>query len=234
MQNFSKIVPIGDNAVYFYLPEPVQDYYPLLLKELAGYAKKLGACDVIPAYHSLLVTFSDNNDEKEPSHHQFQQTVIKKLTDFLPQAKQNALNSNEQKIITIPVCYDKEFAPDLERIAIMHNISTQAVIEQHKNTLYDVCCLGFIPGFAFLGYVDDSIATPRLDNPRPFVAGGSVGIAGKQTGVYPVDSAGGWNIIGRTPKTLYAPDKQIISCFNIGDKVRFYEISKDEFDDYKE
>ncbi len=204
-----------------YLPEPVRDDYPLILRDLAETARQAGAIDVVPAYHSLLVIV----DERV----QTLNTLVQRLKTALPQAEQAATTQNNHRIIKIPVCYEGQYAPDLDEVARRANLSTAEVIQRHTDKVYTVCCLGFIPGFAFLGYVDDVIAIARRANPRPHVVAGSVGIAGRQTGVYPSDSPGGWNIIGRTPKTLYNPQNGLVSCFNMGDSVRFYAISAAQF-----
>ncbi len=228
MKSFARIQPVGERAVQFYLPLPLQADYPALINALAQRAKALGAVDVVPAYHSLLVVCGNGESAKPPAFY------IEQLSDYLPSAYDSVHEQPPARHVRIPVCYDAEFAPDLERVAQQHQLSPEAVIDKHLQSTYTVCCLGFIPGFAFMGYVDDDIATPRLDNPRPLVTRGSVGIAGKQTGIYPIDSAGGWNIIGRSPQTLYAPDKQLISCFDIGDSVSFYRISREAFDDWQQ
>lgn len=213
-------VPAGDHAVMCYLPEPVRDDYPLILGSLAAIARQAGAIDVVPAYHSLLVIC--DSATIVPS------AVVARLQAALPQAVQAAAQQGAQRLIRIPVCYQHEYAPDLPELAQQHGLTVAEVIAKHTEKCYSVACLGFIPGFAFLGYVDDAIATPRRANPRPHVAAGSVGIAGRQTGVYPADSPGGWNIIGRSPKILYDPDNGLTSCFDIGDSVQFYAISADE------
>ncbi len=213
------VVSGGENALIFYLPAPLRDDYPLILQALAQKALSLGAIEAVPAYHSLLVMF-ESRDGK---------ALEEALCSALPNIEKSLTEPDKRKPLTIPICYDSRFAPDLEALAKHHGLSTEAVIAKHTARTYRVCCLGFIPGFAFLGYVDKAIATPRRANPRPAVAAGSVGIAGRQTGCYPVESPGGWNIIGRTPMSLYAPEKGIFSRFHLADRVRFQPISYDEF-----
>ncbi len=216
-----KVVSAGSSAVICYLPEPVRDDYPLILHELADTAKRAGAIDVVPAYNSLLVVFDARGTTAAE--------IVQCLERALPAAEQLAHGGDEQTIIRIPVCYEGKYALDLQELAEQSGLTPNEVIAKHTAVTYSVACLGFIPGFAFLGYVDDAIATPRRDNPRPRVAAGSVGIAGTQTGVYPSDSPGGWNIIGRTPEKLYDPQNGLISRFEIGDSVQFYAISEKEF-----
>ncbi|MBS9777729.1 MAG: 5-oxoprolinase subunit PxpB [Gammaproteobacteria bacterium] len=216
-----KIISAGHNAVMCYLPEPVQDDYPMILSHLAHAARQTGALDVVPAYNSLMVVY----DEKAL----VPETLGKELNHALSKISQGVQNNHQKNIIRIPVCYEGKYAPDVAELAESKGLTVADVIAAHTGKQYSVACLGFIPGFAFLGYVDDAIATPRRANPRPSVPAGSVGIAGQQTGVYPADSPGGWNIIGRTPEKLYDPENGIISRFEIGDFVEFYEISQQEF-----
>lgn len=211
----------GDHAIIFYLPEPLRDNYPLILHGLAESMKRAGAVDVVPAYHSVLVVFDKNIHTKS--------TFIELANMHLSALVKIDKNRAPQRVVRIPVCYDESFGIDLAKVADQHQTTLAEVIRRHHNPIYTVCCLGFIPGFAFLGYVDEGIATPRHAEPRHHVAAGSVGIAGRQTGIYPADSPGGWNIIGRTPKTLYDPAQGLLSCFELGDSVQFYPISLDEF-----
>lgn len=217
---------VGDNAVIAYLPEPVQNNYPLILHALSQTATQAGVIDVVPAYHSLLVVF-------DPDKHS-----VDGLTALLQKQLLQAINHNKQnskqRLIRIPVCYEDEFAPDLPELANRAGLSIAEVIRLHSEKIYTVCCLGFIPGFAFLGYVDDAIATPRRAEPRTKIPVGSVGIAGRQTGIYPADSPGGWNIIGRTPMALYAPEIELYSRFEMGDAVQFYAISVEEFNTWSD
>jgi inhibitor of KinA len=133
-------------------------------------------------------------------------------------------------IINIPVCYDTEFAPDLSRVAKYHGISEEKVIQLHSQTIYTISFIGFLPGFPYVRGLSEKLYTPRIDTPRTHIAKGSVGIGGKQTGIYPSDSPGGWNIIGRSPLAFFSAKKQQPSLLKAGDRVQFEPISKDEFD----
>ncbi|MGY0398599.1 MAG: 5-oxoprolinase subunit PxpB [Ostreibacterium sp.] len=217
-------VPAGDKAIIFYLPEPIGDDYPLILEQLSVVAKKAGALDVVPAYHSLLVVFSSHRFDTD--------ALLTLLQKTLLQIKSPAATRKKQPLVRIPVCYAAEFATDLPEVAHYTQLTLDEVITRHHGRRYMVCCLGFIPGFAFLGHVDNTIAVPRHAKPRAHVIAGSVGIAGRQTGIYPNDSPGGWQIIGRTTKTLYDPEKGLISCFELGDAVEFYPISREEFNQW--
>ena len=133
--------------------------------------------------------------------------------------------------VEVPVCYGGECGPDLEEVAAAHGLTPAQVIERHTGSDYLVYFLGFLPGFPYLGGLDPSLATPRRATPRPSVPAGSVGIAGTQTGVYPLETPGGWQIIGRTPLCLYDPDQQPPALLAAGDHVRFVPITAGQFEE---
>ncbi len=134
--------------------------------------------------------------------------------------------------LRIPVCYDPAFGFDLKPLAKTNKLSVDQVIELHSQQSYRVYMLGFLPGFAYMGIVNHKIATPRLSTPRRHVPAGSVGIAGNQTGIYPLNSPGGWNIIGRTPVKLFDPECESPTLLRPGDDVSFFPISKEEYDSF--
>lgn len=136
--------------------------------------------------------------------------------------------SGERHVVQIPVCYGMGL--DLERVASLNNVSVEAVIRIHSSTEYLVHMMGFVPGFPYLGGLDERLHTPRLEVPRTKIPAGSVGIGGKQTGIYPLESPGGWNIIGRTPLELFDKEDTLI---HMGDYVRFVPISEEEFERWK-
>jgi len=140
----------------------------------------------------------------------------------------------KNKVIEIPVCYDKDFGIDLERVAQHTQISIHEIIQIHTSKTYHVYMLGFLPGFAYMGIVDERISTPRLITPRTNVAAGSVGITGSQTGIYPLDSPGGWNILGRTPIQLFNAGKEQPCLLQPGNTVKFISITKAAFDQLKQ
>ena len=132
--------------------------------------------------------------------------------------------------VKIPVCYDRRFAFDIDQLCSMKNLSAEEAISLHTNQSYHVYLVGFLPGFPYLGFVDRKLEAPRLSSPRANVPAGSVGIAGLQTGIYPLDSPGGWQIIGRTPVRIFAPEKNPPVVAEVGDTVSFYAISVEEFE----
>ncbi|UII54355.1 5-oxoprolinase subunit PxpB [Cytobacillus spongiae] len=135
----------------------------------------------------------------------------------------------KHRLIRIPVCYGGEFGPDLENVANYHQLSTEEVIKIHTESEYFVYMIGFAPGFPYLGGLPDTLATPRLETPRLKIPARSVGIGGGQTGVYPISTPGGWQIIGCTPLELFTPEKEIPSLLRSGDKVQFYSISPSDY-----
>ena len=132
--------------------------------------------------------------------------------------------------ITIPVCYGGKFGPDLNEVASLHNLSISEVINLHSSAIYKVYMIGFVPGFAYLGGMPEMLATPRKPTPRRAIPAGSVGIAGKQTGIYPLETPGGWQIIGRTPLTLFNAVLPQPALLKAGNQVVFKPIDEQEFD----
>ena len=225
---------LGDHAIVFSL-EPIID--TSINKEVHALnqfikSKKINAFkDYIPSYHSLTIVYDIlalqrflNGEEKDFSIDTFAQKLIREFIEF---KKENNSIKLSNKTIKIPVCYDLSFGIDLENIAASKNKTIEEIINTHCATIYHVFCLGFMPGFAYMGEVDKSIQIARHAKPRPLVHAGSVGIAGAQTGIYPKDSPGGWQIIGRTPIKIF--DSIKLALFAPGDLVSFYAITLEEF-----
>jgi inhibitor of KinA len=172
-----------------------------------------------PGYASVLVDFDPLRCD-----HDEMTAILLSLSDQ-PITSQAA----SANMITIPVCYDTEFGPDLADVAVHNRISVEEVARLHSSVTYLVYFLGFSPGFAYLGGLLSELHTPRLATPRQRVTAGSVGIAGSQTGVYPIDSPGGWRIIGRTPLRMFDPDATPPTRLQPGDRVTFSPIDRDVF-----
>lgn len=187
--------------------------------------------EAVPAYSSLTIYYDVFKLHKSVAQGK---TVSERMKELLEQRIQHftedAQTTNE--VIRIPVCYHREFAPDIEELANKKNISPDDVIKIHSSKTYRVYMLGFLPGFAYMGQVEESIAMPRRMQPRQEVPAGSIGIAGRQTGIYPLASPGGWQIIGRTPVRLFNAEKDQPALLKAGDMVQFYSISQDEFANY--
>lgn len=187
-----------------------------------------GFIEAVPAYASLTVFY----DALYISHHiQIESSVLSwvenELMKMMP--KSEIKKETESRLIEIPVCYDDEYAPDLRWVAEIKGITAEEVVQSHTAKTYRVYMMGFLPGFAYMGEVNDNIDVPRKTNPRIKIEAGSVGIAGRQTGIYPIASPGGWQIIGRTALRLFDPRKTEQSVFQSGDRVRFYPISQETY-----
>ncbi|MBG9979232.1 5-oxoprolinase subunit PxpB [Ruoffia tabacinasalis] len=155
------------------------------------------------------------------------------LIEILEQINLETIDNEEfpYRVVEIPVCYGGDFGPDLWRFE-EKDLTVDDVIKRHTDNEYLVYMLGFMPGFVYLGGLDPEIAMDRLETPRTHIAAGSVGIAGQQTGVYPYDSPGGWNLIGRTPIQLYDTRRgEDTILYNAGDRIKFYSISNEEFNE---
>lgn len=178
----------------------------------------VGVTGVIPAYHTLTVNFD------------FDLTSFKDLVDQIDEiiVNSNELTNTGRSIIELPVCYCPKFGPDLEDVAKFASVSVEELIKLHSGTDYFIYMMGFLPGFAYMGSVPEKIAMPRLEVPRRSIAPGSVGIAGAQTGMYPVESPGGWRLIGRTPVKLYDPARPQLK-YRSGDYIRFVPIDESEY-----
>lgn len=177
--------------------------------------------ELTPSYRTILITFN----AMKTDHSQ----VIERANEAVaPINSATALKAKSQ-IIRLPVYYDDDTGNDLDRIAQKSGLDKAQIVEIHCMQLYDVYAIGFAPGFAYLGEVDDRISMPRLPQPRKKVPKGAVGIADRQTAIYPAESPGGWNIIGRCPLTLFDPNADPVMPFQIGDRVQFMPISQQEF-----
>jgi KipI family sensor histidine kinase inhibitor len=178
-----------------------------------------GVRNLHPAYCSMLVKF----DALKWRHEELET----KLREYLGRLEEVTLP--EPRLVEIPVCYGREYGPDLNEVAALQGMTPEQVTELHASTDYLVYFLGFVPGFAYLGELPESVGTPRLATPRKKVPAGSVGIAGNQTGVYPFETPGGWRLLGRTPVAMFRTDRDGLSLLSIGDHVRFTPISREQF-----
>ena len=178
--------------------------------------------DLVPSYTTLLVIY----DPVAANVFDAKARLRPLLAETQPTTKADAKTA-KGRLIELPVYYSEETGPDLAWIAQQKGLSTQQVIDHHTAEAYQVYAIGFAPGFGFMGQVDPAIACPRKDTPRTQVPAGSVGIANQQTAVYPKASPGGWQLIGRCPTPLF--DELNLSLLQVGDRVRFIAITRDEF-----
>lgn len=217
------ISPVGDRAISIDFGQVIDPKINRYIRQTIERIKELqleGIIELVPTYCALLVeydamlySYSDICNIIEP-------TLEEGMTD----------TTNELvTVVEVPTVYGGEFGPDLSFVATHNHLSEDEVVSIHSGTDYLVYMLGFIPGFTYLGGMDSRIATPRLSSPRTLIPAGSVGIAGEQTGTYPSDSPGGWQIIGRTPVTMYDMSKAQAALLNAGDYVRYVPIDESEF-----
>jgi inhibitor of KinA len=180
-----------------------------------------GVIEVVPTYRSLLVYFDPLViTRRELAEH---------IGRLYAEAGPAGLAAASERVVEIPVAYGGEHGPDLEFVASHTGLSPQEVIAIHTSVPYLVYMLGFTPGFPYLGGMSERIAAPRLEQPRTAIPGGSVGIAGSQTGIYPVTSPGGWRIIGHTPVKLFDPAAAAPFLFAAGDYLQFKAVSDAEY-----
>ena len=230
-----RIFPLGDNSLTIEFGSEISVELNNLVLKLSDFLENNlfdGFLETVPAYSSLTV-FYDLTGVRQ-NFPQFA-TAYEAVKNFVVNAVVNLNESIEtnSRNIEIPVCFDAEFAPDLEFVGVENNLAPKKVIEIFLGKTYRVFMLGFLPGFAYMGEIDGRIAAARKPTPRLRVPSGSVGIAGRQTGIYPLESPGGWQIIGRTPLEIFDPDSTVPAVLRVGDAVRFYEVKKSDFDNRK-
>ncbi|MGG6431965.1 5-oxoprolinase subunit PxpB [Anoxybacillus sp. D401a] len=193
--------------------------------------------EIVPAYTTITVYYDPVQVAKNTNRKAgievlpFERicTVLKNILSSL-----GSVNISHGNEVVIPVCYGGEFGPDLEEVARKNQLTPEEVIDIHARGHYFVYMIGFAPGFAYLGGMSEKIATPRKHSPRLRVPAGSVGIASVQTGIYPIDSPGGWQLIGRTPIQLFRPLHPQPSLLQVGDRVRFQPITREEYKQLQE
>jgi len=178
-----------------------------------------GIIEVIPTYRSLLIVYDPAETVPETI-----QTGLETLEGRLAD-----IEIPPPKTVEIPVCYGGEFGPDIGFVAKSHDLTEDTVIGIHSATEYPIYMIGFTPGFPFLGGLSEKLHTPRLESPRTHVPAGSVGIANNQTGIYPVASPGGWQLIGQTPLNLFDPARENPFLYDTGDRIRFIPISVETY-----
>lgn len=226
-----QIYPIGDQGITLdyggEMSEEVNQQIFRLYRLLKDW-QPAAVLDIIPAYHSISLIYDLVKVKKiagNLSAYHFLESKLRETAATICDQQ----DLFQQRIINVPVCYDTSLGPDLKELAAMHHLLVDELISIHCKQTYRVYMIGFLPGFAYMGRVDDRIASPRKAFPRTSVPAGSVGIAGSQTGIYPFASPGGWQLIGQTPLILFDTNKIAPSLFEPGDEVRFQQISLEEF-----
>ncbi len=221
------IKPFGSQAILVEWPNKVEE---AILEDILQFNTHLKKnyldgkeWEFVPAYNSLTLI------------HREGKINFKKLRRDLMEwyTTRKEVESIDHYLWKLPVSYDKEFAIDLEEIAVILNRTEEEIITAHTGHIYTVYGIGFLPGFMYLGGLPEALETPRKSSPRLKVVKGSVGLAGKQTGIYPQESPGGWNIIGNCPIPIFNVKNEDPCFVSVGDKIQFYEISKKRYDLHK-
>ncbi len=218
-----RLQAVGDSAVKIQAAGEVTEYMNAQIRSICNKLEQAsisGVIEWVPAYNSVTIYY-------QPIDISFQR-ITKKLQEMLTNLSIRTTSS--VRTVHVPVCYGEKYGPDLEYVAAYNRLTPDDVVAIHQKPAYLIYMIGFLPGFPYLGGLDKQIATPRRKEPRPSIVKGSVGIAQEQTGVYPVSSPGGWNIIGRSPLQLFNPyNKQAPFLFKNGDRIQFYAISENDY-----
>lgn len=215
---------LGDSAVVLTLAGKVDEAMAARVQALAveiGRHPPTGTVDVVPAFATIAIFYDLS---RVGSYERF----CAELRVIAGRADATAVSSAPRRV-EIPVCYGGEFGPDLTELAVKHGMPAEAIAARHCGGDYLVHAIGFAPGFPYLGGLPPELATPRRATPRALVPGGSVGIGGSQTGIYPLATPGGWNLIGRTPLRLFDPARTPPALLAAGDRVAFRAVSETEF-----
>ncbi len=217
-----EILPLGESALIVRVGESLGKVLRAWQKLVA--AELPGVIEIAPALASVAVFFETPPDLE---------TAAETLRATLRQRKSARSKAMRPRKIDVPVCYETEFGPDLVAVAEHAKLQPNEVVKRHAAARYEVACLGFTPGFPYLDGLPARLATPRLSTPRTKVATGSVAIGGRQAGIYPLASPGGWHIVGCTPLRLFDLARPSPALFRPGDRVRFVPITREEFEQWE-
>jgi KipI family sensor histidine kinase inhibitor len=217
------IVPAGDKALAIKVGDTISPEINLAVRNLSVILENQqipAVLDIVPTYCSILINYDP---------------LISSLDELAIKIKDLGNNINDSTVgsprtIEIPTVYGGIYGPELGYVAQFNGLTELQVIDIHSGTDYLVYAMGFTPGFTYLGGLSDKIVTPRLQTPRTEIPAGSVGIAEQQTGIYPIESPGGWQLIGRTPVNLFDPTKSPPVIVEPGDYIRFVQISSEEYE----
>jgi inhibitor of KinA len=235
-----EIIPLGDSALMVRVREQFEDAPEETLDDVLRTLQQLrnaaipGVIEVAPAYTSVAVFFdpvavAKARERPGEVFGWLKEQILHVVAAGGDRGKRRKTKGTIRSV-EIPVCYDPEFAPDLDDVARRAGLSTTEVVDLHSTAEYRVACIGFVPGFPFLTGLPKTLATPRRATPRKEIPPGSVGIGGAQTGIYPLRSPGGWNLVGRTPLKLFDPTKNPPALLCAGDCVRFRAITREVFE----
>lgn len=227
MHDYPKISAMGEQGI---LIEFEAEISPETLKKVIFFKEKLESSyvkqkvEIISTYNSILISYMYTIEDAY--------SEVSALKRLLTAARIPKISDSQ--LYHIPVCYDPEFGLDLELISKEKNIGIDQIIQLHTAPVYLIYFIGFLPGFLYLGGLDEKLQISRKSTPRKSVQKGSVGIGEKQTGIYPKSSPGGWQILGRSPVNFFAKNEDPPSPFSAGDRIKFYAVSKEEYLEIKE
>lgn len=218
-----RIKVAGENALIVYLGNTLSSTVAGRVKQMS---QQLSECladqlvDLVPSYASILVIYRSDRISTDE---------LRKHIEEFGKAASEPMTTEAGRLVTLPVWYGAEAGPDLKALAESNGLTPDEVVQRHHAREYRVYAIGFAPGFAYLGEVDEAIARPRLATPRQHVPTGSVGIADRQTAVYPAESPGGWNLIGRCPVRIFDPMAAVPMPMAVGDRIQFEPISRTDY-----
>ncbi len=225
------IKPLGDSALVVQFGKDVsEETHEKVMNFIQAIESNpfKGFLEAVPTYNTVTVFYNPLLVfHSYPKQHSVFETVYERVQNYATQHGEYVKEASN--IVEIPVLYGGEFGPDLDLIAHRNQLRTEEVIQIHSERDYLVYMIGFAPGFPYVGGMDERIEAPRKENPRKSIPAGSVGIAGKQTGIYPFESPGGWQIIGRTPAELFLPERNPPTLIQPGDRLRFVPIDAEEY-----
>lgn len=229
MASVVSVYPIHDHALTVSFPFPIGEeahkcvmhlYHALQEKPL------LGISEIVPAYNSIAVYFNDTINWREKKHE------LEVLANSLTFTFTHPETATPAQFISIPVCYEEPYATDLDIVCSLLSLTKKEVIQLHTAETYKVYMNGFVPGFAYMGELNNTLQVPRKQTPSAKIAAGSIAIAGAQTGIYPFEVPGGWHVIGRTPLAMFNKNRIPVCLLQPGHKVQFRIISKEEFENW--
>ncbi len=244
MFKHAQLSPMGDRAMIVRLGEGVDPQTHRSVKLLTDYLAEHpfdGLIETIPAFNSVtieydpLTIYQQESQRLKGREEQLQlplEIVERRLREALGALREG--QEPQSRLVRIPVCYGGEFGEDLAHVAELNGLTPEEVIAIHSGREYLVYMIGFAPGFPYLGGMDSRIAAPRRSTPRLSIPPGTVGIAGEQTGIYPIGTPGGWQLIGRSPLALFLPEQEPPTLLQAGDRIRFEPITREEYDQWRE
>lgn len=234
MNNEFTISPLGDAAVLIsfgnIIDESINKNVLSIFETIKNFSLPY-VTDIVPAYSSLAVYYdvADIYERKNSTESVFN-FVSEEMNRIIKKNKAPDLINSRK--IKVPVCYSQKYALDIDEISLQKKLTREEIIHLHTSKKYRVYMIGFLPGFPYMGEVDERIAVSRKSAPRTMIEAGSVGIAGRQTGIYSLNSPGGWQIIGKTPMKIFDKQNDDPVLFQPGDEVEFFSITEDEFTNY--